>query len=60
LQSLQEQKAERDKQQEMELSALSQNLAAVRQQLEGSKVKVKELEGAMREKASKMQGNHIA
>ena len=42
----------------MAVSALSKNLAALRQQLEGSKGKVKDLEGAMREKASKTQGEH--
>ena len=56
LQSVREHKSQSDTQHETEITALSGNLAAVRQQLESSKRRARELEATVKSQAGDIQG----
>ena len=56
LQSVREKRFKVDTQHETEITALSGNLATVRQQLEGSKRRARELEATVKSQAEDMQG----
>lgn len=60
LRSVREQRLQVDTQHETEITALSGNLSAVRQQLEGSKRRARELEAIMKSQAGDMQGECMA